>query len=105
MSQTCAGVRRLKMTFMRLNLKNLAVGGGLAAALVWFAANSNTCADSAKAAPGPAPVGSATHLTPGPLDGTIANVVAQLLIRNHYSQHPFDDVMSEKFYYHYLEAL
>jgi carboxyl-terminal processing protease len=44
-------------------------------------------------------------LTPGPNDGRIAYVTARLLEEYHYSQHPLDKEMSEKFFDSYLDAL
>jgi carboxyl-terminal processing protease len=48
--------------------------------------------------PTPAP------LEPGPNDGNIAYITARLLEEFHYTQHPFDTEMSEKFYDSYLDA-
>lgn len=45
------------------------------------------------------------RLAPGPHDGRIAFVVARLLERAHYLQHPFDDEFSSKFLDRYLEML
>ncbi|MDW8310000.1 MAG: carboxy terminal-processing peptidase [Verrucomicrobiales bacterium] len=45
------------------------------------------------------------RLAPGPSDGRIAFVVARLLERAHYVQHPFDDDFSAKFLDRYLEML
>ena len=55
-------------------------------------------------APEPAKTAAAKPLSPGPLDGTVANLTARLLERYHYRQHPFDDEISEKFLNRYLEA-
>ena len=44
-------------------------------------------------------------LTPGPNDGRIAYVAARLLEEYHYSQHPLDREMSEKFFDGYLDSL
>jgi len=52
----------------------------------------------AKAAP-------AAPLEPGPNDGSIAYITARLLEEFHYTQHPFDTEMSERFYDSYLDAL
>ncbi|MGH7978788.1 MAG: PDZ domain-containing protein, partial [Limisphaerales bacterium] len=52
----------------------------------------------AKAAP-------AAQLAPGPNDGNIAYITARLLEEFHYTQHPFDTEMSERFYDCYLNAL
>lgn len=64
---------------------------------------------------GPAPTLAATSettvatvahpLEPGPNDGKIVSVAAQMLEANHYSRHPLDDAYSEKFFDRYLEAL
>ncbi len=43
-------------------------------------------------------------LEPGPNDGNIAYVTARLLEEFHYTQHPFDTEMSEKFYDAYMDA-
>src|SRR6185295_17156162 len=57
-------------------------------------------------APGEVVLASATHpLAPGPNDGKIACVAAQMLEVNHYSHHPLDDAYSERFFDRYLEAL
>jgi carboxyl-terminal processing protease len=45
------------------------------------------------------------HLVPGPNDGRIAYVTARLLEEYHYSQHPLDEAMSEKFFDGYLDSL
>jgi carboxyl-terminal processing protease len=45
------------------------------------------------------------QLVPGPNDGRIAYVTARLLEEYHYSQHPLDKEMSEKFFDGYLNAL
>ncbi len=52
----------------------------------------------AKAAP-------AVPVTPGANDGSIAYITARLLEEFHYTQHPFDTDMSERFYDSYLDAL
>jgi carboxyl-terminal processing protease len=52
----------------------------------------------AKAAPAPV-------LAPGPNDGSIAYITARLLEECHYTQHPFDAAMSQRFYDSYLQAL
>src|SRR5215469_1580502 len=52
----------------------------------------------AKAAP-------ALPLAPGPNDGSIAYITARLLEEFHYTQHPFDTELSERFYKSYLDAL
>ncbi len=44
-------------------------------------------------------------LAPGPNDGRIAYVTARLLENYHYSQHPLDKEMSEKFFDGYLDSL
>lgn len=44
-------------------------------------------------------------LVPGPSDGRIAYVAAQMLAQNHYSRQPLTDAVSEKFYERYLESL
>ncbi|MGP8021780.1 MAG: carboxy terminal-processing peptidase, partial [Limisphaerales bacterium] len=44
-------------------------------------------------------------LAPGPNDGHIAYVTARLLETYHYSQHPLDKEMSEKFFDGYLDSL
>jgi len=41
----------------------------------------------------------------GPNDGRIAYVVARMLEQNHYSQQPFDDGVSKKFFNGYFEGL
>ena len=43
------------------------------------------------------------QLQPGPNDGNIAYITARLLEEFHYTQHPFDTDMSEKFYDGYLD--
>ncbi|HUZ07993.1 MAG TPA: hypothetical protein VMV89_10955, partial [Candidatus Paceibacterota bacterium] len=58
---------------------------------------------SRPAATAPAP--SASVLTPGPNDGSIAYWTARLLEEIHYSQQKLDPEMSEKFFDAYLEAL
>jgi carboxyl-terminal processing protease len=45
------------------------------------------------------------QLTPGPNDGRIAYVTARLLEEYHYSQHPLDTELSEKFFDGYLDSL
>ncbi|HLX94839.1 MAG TPA: carboxy terminal-processing peptidase [Verrucomicrobiae bacterium] len=45
------------------------------------------------------------QLTPGPSDGRIAYVTARLLEEYHYSQHPLDEAVSEKFFDGYLDSL
>ena len=47
----------------------------------------------------------AAQLAPGPNDGRIAYVTARLLEEYHYSQHPLDKELSEKFFDGYLDAL
>jgi carboxyl-terminal processing protease len=47
----------------------------------------------------------APPLAPGPNDGRIAYVTARLLEEYHYSQHPLDKELSEKFFDGYLDAL
>ena len=47
----------------------------------------------------------ATTLAPGPNDGRIAHITAQVMSRFHYSQHPLDDNYSEEFFERYLESL
>jgi len=47
----------------------------------------------------------APQLAPGPNDGRIAYVTARLLEEYHYSQHPLDKELSEKFFDGYLDAL
>jgi carboxyl-terminal processing protease len=42
-------------------------------------------------------------LAPGPNDGNIAYITARLLEEFHYSQHPFDESISKKFYDGYLD--
>lgn len=61
-----------------------------------------TNAVSSASAPG---VSLTNRLAPGPHDGRIAFVVARLLERAHYVQHPFDDEFSSKFLDRYLEML
>lgn len=43
-------------------------------------------------------------LTPGPNDGNISYITARLLEEFHYTQHPFDTEISEKFYDGYLDG-
>src|SRR5580692_10997771 len=45
------------------------------------------------------------RVSPGPNDGRIAYVTARLLDNYHYSQLPFDEEMSAKFFDGYLEML
>ncbi len=52
-----------------------------------------------------APKISLAPLSPGPNDGRIAYVTAQMLWQNHYSHHPLDNTYSEMFFDRYLEAL
>jgi len=59
----------------------------------------STVASAADLPPMPAP------LIPGPNDGRIAYMTARLLEEYHYSQHPLDMEMSEKFFDGYLESL
>ncbi|HUA39815.1 MAG TPA: carboxy terminal-processing peptidase [Candidatus Sulfopaludibacter sp.] len=47
----------------------------------------------------------APALVPGPNDGRIAYVTARLLEEYHYSMHPLDKEMSEKFFDGYLDSL
>ncbi len=47
----------------------------------------------------------AAPLAPGTNDGRIAYVTARLLEEYHYSQHPLDQEMSEKFFDGYLDTL
>ena len=44
-------------------------------------------------------------LTPGTNDAIITKLTARLLERNHYSHHPLDDSMAERFYNRYLNML
>ena len=44
-------------------------------------------------------------LTPGPLDGEIANVTARMLQKYHYLRQPLNDAVSSKFLDRYLETL
>jgi carboxyl-terminal processing protease len=46
-----------------------------------------------------------TRLQPGPNDARIAHVTARLLEEYHYSQHPLDTELSEKFFDGYLDSL
>jgi carboxyl-terminal processing protease len=65
-----------------------------------------TAPTSGAASNPPVPVLALTNrLAPGPNDGRIAFVVARLLERAHYLQHPFDDEVSSKFLDRYLEML
>src|SRR5436190_9323415 len=45
------------------------------------------------------------HVNPGPQDGQIAFVTANLLQKMHYAQQPFDDTVSARFFDRYLESL
>ena len=56
-------------------------------------------------APGPLATNAPPRLTPGPNDGHIAYITARLLEEYHYSQHPLDQEMSEKFFDGYLDTL
>jgi carboxyl-terminal processing protease len=47
----------------------------------------------------------ATGLKPGPNDPRIAHVAARLLEEYHYSQHPLDETMSERFFTNYINSL
>ncbi len=46
-----------------------------------------------------------TALKPGPNDPRIAHVAARLLEEYHYSQHPLDEALSEKFFDGYIDSL
>jgi len=46
-----------------------------------------------------------SQLAPGPNDGLIAYVTARLLEEYHYSQHPLDQGLSEKFFDGYVDSL
>ena len=52
----------------------------------------------AAAAPAPSP------LSPGSNDGSVAYITARLLEEFHYTQHPFDTEISERFYDSYLDG-
>jgi carboxyl-terminal processing protease len=45
------------------------------------------------------------HITPGPVDGHIAYLTAQMLEQLHYTRQPFDHAVSSKFFDRYFEAL
>ena len=63
-------------------------------------------ADQAAAAAGSTTATNAFHLiSPGPIDGQIANLTAQLLHWHHYSKKPFDASVSSQFLDLYLETL
>jgi carboxyl-terminal processing protease len=62
--------------------------------------------DQAAAAAGSTTATNAFHLiSPGPIDGQIANLTAQLLHWHHYSKKPFDASVSSQFLDLYLETL
>ncbi len=44
-------------------------------------------------------------LNPGPYDAGIARLTAEVLEHTHYTRHPLDDTMSERFLHRYLELL
>jgi hypothetical protein len=46
-----------------------------------------------------------TKLSPGPEDSRIANIISHLMEKRHYSQQPFDDLVSSNFFNQYLDAL
>ena len=63
-------------------------------------------ADQLAAAAGSAIATNAFHLiTPGPIDGQVANLTAQLLQGHHYLKKPFDESVSSQFLDRYLETL
>ena len=84
-------------------------------ALVCALAGASLLALTNFGAPGPsAPAASAEtaefkpgtrRIVPGPNDGRIAFVAAQLLEQEHYLQHPLDDAFSAKFFERYTETL
>ena len=63
-------------------------------------------ADETAAAAGSTTATNGFHLiSPGPIDGQIANLTAQLLHFHHYSKKPFDAAVSSQFLDRYLETL
>ena len=60
---------------------------------------------AAKAVTTESKTSTATSLAPGPSDGRIAYLTAELMRRHHYSRHRLDDEYSAKFFDRYLEAL
>lgn len=63
-------------------------------------------ADRTAAVPDSAAPTNGFHLiTPGPIDGQVANLTAQLLQGHHYLKKPFDEVVSSQFLDRYLETL
>jgi carboxyl-terminal processing protease len=63
-------------------------------------------ADQPAATAGSATATNGFHLiTPGPIDGQIANLTAQLLQGHHYLKKPFDESVSSQFLDRYLETL
>ena len=64
-----------------------------------YSADKPAQAETAEKSVAPAPV------TPGPLDGRIARVTAELLEKWHYTSQPFDRSVSSKFLDRYLETL
>ena len=80
----------------------LAVGFGLPAA---EATRDPAPAITLAVAPEVSPTATPHPLAPGPNDGKIVCVAAQMLEVNHYSHHPLDDEFSVKFFERYLEAL
>jgi C-terminal peptidase prc len=67
---------------------------------------SPAAAEQAAAAAGSTTTTNAFHLiSPGPIDGQIANLTAQLLRFHHYSKKPFDASVSSQFLDLYLETL
>lgn len=67
-----------------------------------FAAETNTATVSEIKSGG---LAAGAPLSPGPNDGRIAFVVARMLEQGQYSQYPFDEQISEKFFDRYLETL
>lgn len=82
-----------------------ATGVALAAWCLQAAEPANETAATAAAAATSSKSAPWRPLEPGPNDGTIAYVTAGLLRQFHYSHHPLDDELSEKFFDRYLEAL
>lgn len=89
--------------------RNLALALGLVTVVIGLSALETTPDPAAATKPAPpveATTSTASHpLAPGPNDGKIACVVAQMLTAGHYSHHPLDDEYSEKFFDRYLESL
>lgn len=99
-----AKVKPLKATYLFWK-RSLAIGLASAVAVGVLTALETTPSPQSAPATEPAPVAAKHPLAPGPNDGRIAYVTAQLLSTHHFSHHLLDDELSEKFFDRYLDML